>query len=158
MKKMLMVLMMVFGLSAVFAKSFVVLTDDESVAYYSRNAEVENNAIKGFFVDGVVAGGFPESDWKNFTQILVFEKGVCIYNIWVCSRDPKMFGISVTGFKGNPSGDYHCDTTKKTDPLQVGLNFIDRRVLQVYSVDDEKLVYNTYEVEQTETETETKTN
>ena len=147
MKKILMILMMVFGLSAVFAKSFVVLTDVESVAYYSRNTKIENDAIKGFFVDGVVSNGYPESDWKSFTQVVVFEKGVCIYNIWVCSRDPKNFGISVTGFKGNPNGVYHCDTTKKTDPLQVGLNFIDRRVLQVYSVDDEKLVYNTYEVE-----------
>ena len=48
MKKMIMVLMMVFGLSAVFAKSFVVLTDDESVAYYSTHTEIENDAIKGF--------------------------------------------------------------------------------------------------------------
>ena len=148
--------MMVFGLSAAFAKSFVVLVDEESVAYYSRNFKAENKAIKGFFVDGVVANGYPESDWKSFTQIIVFEKGICIYNIWVCSRDPKAFGISVAGFfNGNPSGNYHvyhCDTTKKTDPLQVGLNFIDRRVLQVHSVDDEKLIYNTCEVEQIETE------
>ena len=145
MKKILMVLMMVFGLSAIFADSYVVLTDDESVAYYSRNTKVENEAIKGFFVDGVV--DFPESDWKSFTQILVFEKDICIYNIWVCSRDQKKFGILVTGFNGNPSGDYHCDTTKKTDPLQVGLNFIDRKVVQVYCVDDEELIYNTYTVE-----------
>ena len=147
MKKMMMVLMMVFGLSVVFAKSFVVLTDDESVAYYSTHTEIENNAIKGFFVDGCVSNGFPESDWKSFTQIVVFEKDVCIYNIWVCSRDPKNFGISVTGYNGNPNGVYHCDTAKKTDPLQVGLSFIDRRILQIYNVDDEKLVYNTYEVE-----------
>ena len=150
MKRMIMVLMMVFGLSAVFAKSFVVLTDDESVAYYATHTKVENDAIKGFFVDGCVSNGYPESDWKSFTQIVVYEKGYCIYNIWVCSRDPKMFGIGFTSFIGNPDGEnkaYHCDTTKKTDPLQVGLNFIDRRILQVYSVDDEKIVFSSYEVE-----------
>ena len=147
MRKMIMVLMMVFGLSAVFAKSFVVLTDDESVAYYSRNSAVENNAIKDLFIYGVTENGFPESDWKSFTQILVFDKTGCIYNIWVCSRNPKVFGISITGFNGNPNGEYHCDTTKKTDPLQVGLNFIDKKILQIYSVDDEKLIYNTYAVE-----------
>lgn len=153
MKKMMMVLMMVFGLSAVFAKSFVVLTDDESVAYYSTHTKVENDAIKGFFVDGVV--DFQKDKWKYFTQIVVFDKSGCIYNIWVYTEDSKHIGISVTSFIGNPDGEckaYHCDTTKKTDPLQVGLNFIDRRVLQVHSVDDEKLIYNTYVAEQTETE------
>ena len=150
MKKMMMILMVliVSMTSTLFAKSFVVLTDDESVAYYSKNYKVENDAIKGFFKDGVV--DFTKDKWKNFTQIVVFDKTGCIYNIWVCTEDLKHIGISVTDFNGSNDGElkeYHCDTTKKTDPLQVGLNFIDRKVVQVYSVDDEELVYNTYEVE-----------
>ena len=145
MRKMMMILMMVFGLSAAFAKSFVVLTDDESVEYYSRNTKVENDAIKGFFKDGVV--NLPKSEWKKYTKIIVFDKTGCIYSIWLYSKDRKVFGISIVGYNGNPNGDYHCDTTKKTDPLQVGLNFIDKKILQIYSVDDEKLIYNTYAVE-----------
>ena len=150
MRKMIMVLMMVFGLSAVFAKSFVVLTDDESVAYYSKNSAVENNVIKGLFIYGVTENGFPKSKWKNFTQIIVFDKTGCIYNLWVNTDDSKMFGISYTGYNGNPNGVYHCDTTKKTDPLQVGLNFIRKQVVQIYCVDDEKLIYNTYKTEPVE--------
>ena len=147
MKKMMMVLMMVVTIgAAAFAKSFVVLTDDESVAYYSKNTKVENDAIKGSFKDGVV--DLPKSEWKKYTQIVVFDKTGCIYSIWLYSEDSKVFGISITGYNGNPNGDYHCDTTKKTDSLQVGLNFIDRRIIQVYSVDDKKLIYNTYAVEE----------
>lgn len=157
MKKLLLTLIVsvVFGFST-FAKSFVVLTDDESVAYYSRNAKVENDTIKGFFADGVV--DFPKSEWKNYTQIVVFDKTGCIYNIWVNTYDSKAFGISITSFNGSPNGEckvYHCDTIKKVDPLQIGLNFMGRKVLQVYSVDDNEIVYNTYEVEiETETESE----
>lgn len=145
MKKMVMVLMMVFGLSAVFAKSFVVLTDDESVAYYAKHSEVENDAIKKLFKDGVIDGGFPESDWKSFTQIVVFDKTGCCNIIWVCTRDKKSFGISYSDDEN-----YHCDTTVKTDPLQVGLNFIRKQVVQIYCVDDEKLIYNTYKTEPVE--------
>ena len=133
--------------AAVFAKSFVVLTDDESVAYYSKNYKVENDMIKVLFKNGVV--DFSKDKWENFTQIVVFDKTGCIYIIWVYTEDLKHI-ISVTDCKRSIEGElkvYHCDTTKETDPLQVGLNFIDRRVVQVYSVDDEKLIYNTYAVE-----------
>lgn len=145
MKKMIMVLMMVFGLSAVFAKSFVVLTDDESIAYYSKNSKVENDAIKKLFVDSVTDGGFPESYWKCFTQIVVFDKTGCCNIIWVCTSDKKTFGISYSADEN-----YHCDTTVKTDPLQVGINLLGKKVVQIYCVDDEKLIYNTYITEPVE--------
>ena len=151
MRKMMMILMVliVSMTSSLFAKSFAVLTDDESVAYYSKNYKVENDDIKGLFKDCVA--DFAKDKWKNFTQIIVFDKTGCIYSILLYTEDLKHINIAVTYYNENLDVElkvYHCDTTKETDPLQVGLNFIDRKVVQVYSVDDEKLIYNTYVIEE----------
>lgn len=144
MKKLLIsiLLTLVVGIGA-FAKSFVVLTDQESIDYYTVNAVIENDTIKTYFEAALVRNNFPKSVWKNFTHIVVYDKSGCIYSIWVCTDNKcRNFGITIDGFTGQLIGSYHCDTAKKADPVQIGLNFIDKKILKIIDVEKYQTVYS----------------
>lgn len=144
MKKLLVsiLLTMVVGVGA-FAKSFVVLTDPESIDFYTKNAATENVSIKTYFEVSLTQNNFPKSEWKNFTHIVVYDKSGCIYSIWVCTDNSLCrFGITVDAFTGQLIGSYHCDTVKKADPVQIGLNFIDKKILKIIDVEKYQTVYS----------------
>ena len=150
MKKIVMVLMMVFGLSVVFADSYVAFTSEGAAALYeSDEAEraVLNASVKQRFEYWATLAGLSKQERKNSVQIMVFSETDMIAEVWVYSDDSKVFGIAMVDDDGNPIGDYHYEASSKTDPVLVGLNFIKEIVFQVNNIDKNKVVYSSYAVE-----------
>ena len=156
MKKMVMVLMMVFGLSAVFADSYVAFTDEKTAALYeSDEAEkaILDAEVKSRFEYWAKLGGLSKQQRKDSTQIIIINDTDLLYEVWVYTDDSKIFGIAIVDADGNPAGDYHYEASSKTDPVLVGLNFVKEIVFQVNNIDKNKVVYSAFIVEN-EVETE----
>ena len=150
MRKMIMVLMMVFGLSAVFADSYVAFTSEGAAALYeSDEAEraVLNASVKQRFEYWATLGGLSKQERKNAVQIVVVSETDMIAEVWVHTNDSKVFGIAMVDDDGNNIGDYHYESSSKTDPVLVGLNFIKEIVFQVNNIDKGKVVYSSFAVE-----------
>lgn len=145
MKRMLMVLMMVFGLSAVFADSYVAFTDNEALALYERDEEGRaafDAAVKEEFEYFANRDKYSKQELKRFSHIIVVNETDVLYKVWVYSDDSKIFGISITDADGNPIGDYRYEASSKTDPVLVGLSFVKEIVFQVNNIDKNKVVYS----------------
>ena len=145
MKRMLMVLMMVFGLSAVFADSYVAFTSKEALALYERDEEgraVFDAAVKEEFEYFANRDKYSKQELKRFSHIIVVNETDVLYKVWVYSDDSKIFGISITDADNNPIGEYRYEASSKTDPVLVGLSFIKEIVFQVNNIDKNKVVYN----------------
>ena len=149
MKKMLMILMMVFGLSVVFADSFIAITDRQSADAYENDEKLRaevNDAVKEIFKDRISEGKYSKQEQKRFTLIVVSDTDF-LYEVWVYTAESKVFGIGISDADGNPVGSYHYESSSKTDPVLVGLNFIKEIVLQVNNVDKGKVVFTSFEVQ-----------
>ena len=145
MKRMLMVLMMIFGLSAVFADSYVAFTDKQSIEIYESDEEGRaafDAAVKEEFEYFANRDKYSKQELKGFSHIIVVNETDVLYKVWVYSDDSKIFGISITDAENNPIGDYRYEASSKTDPVLVGLNFIKEIVFQVKNIDKEKVVYS----------------
>ena len=150
MKKIVMVLMMVFGLSVVFADSYVAFTSEGAAALYeSDEAEraVFDAVVKEEFEYFASRDKYSKQELKGFSHIIVVNETDILYRVWVYSDDSKVFGIAMVDDDGNPIGDYHYEASSKTDPVLVGLNFIKEIVFQVNNIDKNKVVYSSYAVE-----------
>ena len=153
MKKMMMILMMVFGLSAIFADSYVAFTSQQVIEIY-ENDEAERAVfdaeVKSRFEYWAKLGGLSKQQRKDSTQIIIINDTGVLYEVWVYTDDSKIFGIAIVDADGNPAGDYHYEASSKTDPVLVGLNFIKEIVFQVNNIDKGKVVYSSFAVEQQE--------
>ena len=150
MKKMMMDLMMVFGLSAVFADSYVAFTDNQPIEIYERDEEgraIIDAAVKERFSYWATLGRLSKQEQKDSTQIVVINETGVLYEVWVYTDDSKIFGIAIIDADDNNVGDYHYEASSKTDPVLVGLNFIKEIVFQVNNIDKNKVVYSSYAVE-----------
>ena len=153
MKKMMMILMMVFGLSAIFADSYVAFTSQQVIEIY-ENDEAERAVfdaeVKSRFEYWAKLGVLSKQQRKDSTQIIIINDTGVLYEVWVYTDDSKIFGIAIVDADGNPAGDYHYEASSKTDPVLVGLNFIKEIVFQVNNIDKGKVVYSSFAVEQQE--------
>lgn len=149
MKKMVMVLMMVFGLSAIFADSYVAFTSEEGLALYNNYDNTEFNTwIKSGFKSGTDA--LTEKEKRNSTLIIVVDDQRAIHSVWVVidEKNPKIYWVCTGDFDKNgvliekTFEGFKIETSLKTDPVMVGLSFIEEKVLQINNVDKEKVVYS----------------
>ena len=150
MKKMMMVLVMVFGLSAVFADSYVAFTGQNVIEDYENNEEEKaalDAAVKSGFEDAIKLEGLSKRQ-KDYTCIVVISDIDLLYGIWVNTTDSRVFGIAVLDADGNPVGLYHYEASSKKDPVLVGLSFIKEIVLQVNNIDKNKVVFTAFEVQE----------
>ena len=151
MRKMMMILMMVVTIgAAAFADSYVAFTDKEGLALYERNEEgraVFDAAVKEEFEYFTNRGKYSKQELKRFSHIIVVNETDVLYKVWVYSEDSKIFGISIADADGNTIGDYHYETSSKTDPVLVGLNFVKEIVFQVNNIDKGKVGYSSYVIE-----------
>ena len=146
-----MVLVMVFGLSAVFADSYVAFTSQNVIERYENNEEEKaffDAAVKSAFEDGAKSLGLSKRQRKDYTYIVVVNDIDLLYEICVSTKDSRVFGIAIGDVDGNPVGYYHCEASSKTDPVLVGLNFIKEIVLQVNSIDKNKVVFTAFEAQE----------
>lgn len=149
MKKLLVsiLLTLVVGIGA-FAKPFIAFTDKESFETYRsniNNINALNDCALKSFENGTT--DIPKKEWKYYTYILVVDKSGVTNHIWVFTKDLKSFGICTSYEDEQVDRDYHCDTLQKTDPVQVGLNFIEQKVLTIISLDPFECIYSAYELE-----------
>lgn len=145
MKKMVMILMMVFGLSAVFADSYVAFTSKEALSLYESDEEGRatfDAAVKEEFEYFANRDKYSKQELKRFSHIIVINETDVLYKVWVYSDDSKIFGIAITDAENNPIGDHHYEASSKTDPVLVGLNFVKEIVFQVNNIDKNKVVYS----------------
>lgn len=152
MKKMMMVLMMVFGLSAVFADSYVAFTSKEGLALYNNNDQTAfHTFVKSVFESGTSC--LTNQQKKNSTLIVVTDEQRAVHMVLVVKdeKNPKLYWVAVGNFykDGNPDIDsikgFTVETSLKTDPVIVGLSFIKEKVLQINNIDKEKVVYSMVE-------------
>ena len=151
MKKMMMVLVMVFGLSAVFADSYVAFTSQNIIEDYENNEEDKalfNAKVKSEFESGANFEGLSKQQRKAYTYIVVINDTDLLYRIVVHTTDSKVFGIVIADADSNPIGYYHYEASSKTAPVLVGLNFIKEIVLQVNNIDKNKVVFTAFEAQE----------
>ena len=156
MRKMIMILMMVFGLSTVFADSYVAFTSKEAAALYESNEEkreIFDAAVKEEFEAGT--NDFTEKEKKNATLIVVVDDQHVIHFVWVDIdvKNPKLYWVYTIDFDKNgvlikeTFEAFKVETDLKTDPVTVGLSFIKEKVIQINNIDKGKVVYSSYPFE-----------
>ena len=136
MKKLLVsiLLTIIVGVGA-FAKPFVALADKESIEiYYSTNL---NNLIEEEFKRWT--DKYSKKERQNYTYIAVVDDGDVVYQIWVYTEDLKSFGIAINDVNGQPFGNYGYSALVESDPVLVGLYFIETKVLEIASVNPEHI-------------------
>lgn len=134
MKKLLVsiLLTLVVGF-AIHAKSFVALVDKESIEIYhttNLGSLVEEEFKR-------CTDMYSKKERQNFTYIAVVDDGDVIYQIWVYTEDSKSFGIHIVDADAQPFGNYGYSALVESDPVLVGLYFIETKVLEVASVNPE---------------------
>lgn len=151
MKKILMILAMVFGLSAVFADSYVAFTSQNVIEDYENNEEEKallDATLKSAFAESAKLMGLSKRQRKDYTYIFVISDIDLLYEIAVYTEDSKVFGIAIGDADGNPAGYYHYEASSKKDPVLVGLNFIKETVLQVNNINKNKVVFTAFEAQE----------
>ena len=145
MKKMFMVLMMVFGLSAVFAGTYAAFTDNEEFEEYYNTDHSEWDANQKAFFEECTAD-LSAKQKKNSKLIIVCGgKGDVIKNhILVFIRDSETYGVIV--FDDNFDIIVHrmVYAYEKTNPVMIGLSFIKDQVTHIVDIDNQKVIFESY--------------
>lgn len=142
------VTMMVFGLSAVFAYTYVAFTNSEEFSeyYYSDHSEWDASQ-KALFEEATADCTAKQK--KNMVLILVCgdNGGVIKNHILVCHHpnDPEAYSIIVFDDNFNIIVNRLVYTSPKADPVQVGLNFIKSEVTHIFDIDKQKVIFESYE-------------
>ena len=144
MKKMIMVLMMVFGLSAVFADSYVAFTSKEEFEKYRDSNHSEfDAAFKEAFEEGTA--DLSAKQKKNSSIIIVYgdnddviKKLILVYHY---VYDPKTYGVIVFDSNFNKIVNRRIYAIEKQDPVQIGLGCIKEYVTHVVNIDKEEVVF-----------------
>lgn len=141
-----MVLMMVFGLSAAFAGTFVAFTSEEAFNNYCDSDHTEWDASQRAFFEESFAD-IPAKNKKKATLIIVCDSGndgVIKNHILVYAYDSKSFGVIIF--------DDHFDRIvhrtvyvyEKTDPVMIGLSFLNDKVTHIVDIDNQKVMFESY--------------
>lgn len=141
---MIMVLMMVFGLSAVFADTFVAFTSKEEFEKYRDSDHTEWDADQKAFFEETTAD--LSSKQKKRTSLIIVcgdNDGVIKNHIIVYHNiyDSKTYGVIVFDDNFNVIVDRRIYATEKQDPVQVGLNCIKEDVTHVVNIDKGKVIF-----------------
>ena len=150
MKKMFLILMMVFGLSAVFAGTFVAFTSEEEFEEYCNTDHSEWDAEQKAFFEETTAD-LSAKQKKNTRLILVcgddaevIKNHIIVYHL---IHDPKAYGVIVFDDNFNIIVNSRVYVYEKTDPVLVGLYFLNDKVTHVVDIDKNKVVFTTIEVQ-----------
>ena len=142
---MIMVLMMVFGLSAVFADTFVAFTNNEEFEEYWDSDHSKWDAEQKAFFEETTAD-LSAKQKKNTKLIIVCgdNDGVIKNHILVFIRDPETYGVMV--FDDNFDIIVHriVYVYEKTDPVMIGLSFLNDKVTHIVDIDNQKVMFESY--------------
>ncbi len=144
---MIMVLMMVFGLSAMFAGTYVAFTSEEEFEEYCNTDHSEWDTNQKAFFEETTAD-LSAKQKKRFSLILVCgdNDGVIKNHILVAHliHDPKTYRVIVFDDNFNMIVDSGVYAYEKTDPVLVGLSFIKEQVTHVVDIDNQKVIFESY--------------
>lgn len=142
MKKMFLILMMVFGLSAAFAGTFVAFTSEEAFDDYCNSDHVEWDASqRAFFEESFV--DIPAKNKKKATLIIVCDSGndVIKNHILVYAYDPKSFGVIIFDDHFDEIVNTRIFTYEKTNPVMVGLSCLKEQVTNIVDLDKMEVTF-----------------
>ena len=144
MKKMIMVLMMVFGLSAVFADTYVAFTNNEEFEEYCNSNHSEWDAKqKAFFKETTT--DLSAKQKKRCSLIIVCgDNGDVIKNhiiVYHNIYNSKEYAVTVFDDNFNVIVNRRVYATEKQDPVQVGLSCIKEDVTHVVNIDKGKVIF-----------------
>lgn len=148
MKKMVMVLIMVFGLSAIFADSYVAFTNKKGLVLYNNNDQTAFNTYVKSLFEGATSD-YTDKEKKNSALIVVtdVQHAIHIVLVGIDVKNPKLYWVFTGDLdkNGEPEENtfksFIVETDLKTDPVTVGLSFIKEKVIQINNVDKNKVVY-----------------
>lgn len=141
---MIVVLMMVFGLSAVFADTYVAFTSKEEFEEYCNSNHSEWDAQQKAFFEETTAD-FSANQKKNFSLIIVCSDNDDVIKnhilVFHYIYDPKTYGVIVFDSNFNKILKRQIYATEKQDPVQIGLSCIKEDVTHVVNINKEKVVF-----------------
>lgn len=145
MKRMLMVLMMVFGLSAVFAGTYVAFTSEEAFNEYCDSDHTEWDAEQKAFFEETTAD-LSAKQKKNTKLIIVCgdNDGVIKNHILVLIRDSETSAVMVFDDNFDIIVYRMVYVYEKTDPVMIGLSFLNDKVTHIVDIDNQKVMFESY--------------
>lgn len=147
MKKMVIILMMVFGLSAVFADTYVAFTSEEAFDDYCDSDHSEWDADqKAFFEETTVELSAKQK--KRSTLILVCgsNDGVIKNHTIVLNIKPKTYAVIVFDDNFDIIIYRQIYAPEKSDPVMVGLSCIKEQVTHIVDIDNQTVIFESYDV------------
>lgn len=144
---MIMILMMVFGLSAVFADSYVAFTNDEEFEEYWDSDHSKWDAEQKAFFEETTAD-LSAKQKKNTKLILVCgsNDGVIKNHIIVLNVKPKTYAVIVFDNNFDIITYRSVFTYEKADPVMVGLSFIKDQVTHIVDIDNQIVIFESCDV------------
>ena len=142
-----MVLMMVFGLSAVFAGTYVAFTNSEEFEEYYNSDHSEWDAEQKAFFEETTAD-LSAKQKKNTTLILVCggDTGVIKNHILVFIRGSETYGVIVFDDDFNIIVQRLVYVYEKASPVMIGLSFIKDQVTHIVDIDKQKVIFDSYDM------------
>lgn len=144
---MIMVLTMVFGLSAVFAGTFVAFTSEEAFNEYCDSDHVEWDASQRALFEESTAE-LTAKQKKNTKLIIVCgdNDGVIKNHILVCHlvQDPKAYAVIIFDDNFDIIVYRTVYVYEKTDPVMIGLSFLNGKVTHIVDMDNQKVMFESY--------------
>lgn len=145
MKKMIMVLMMVFGLSAAFAGTYVAFTSEEAFNEYCDSDHTEWDAEQKAFFEETTAD-LSAKQKKNTKLIVVCgdNDDVIKNHILVFTRDSETSAVMVFDDNFDIIVYRMVYVYEKTDPVMIGLSFLNDKVTHIVDIDNQKVMFESY--------------
>lgn len=143
-RRILMVLMMVFGLSAVFADTFVAFTSKEEFERYRDSNHSEWDASQKAFFEETTADLSAKQKKRASLIIVCSDNSDVIKNhilVYHNIYDSKAYGVIVFDDNFNIIVNRQIYALEKSDPVQVGLNCIKEDVTHVVNIDKGKVIF-----------------
>lgn len=137
MKKMVIILMMVFGLSAAFAGTYVAFTSEEAFNEYCDSDHTEWDAEQKAFFEETTAD-LSAKQKKKVTLIIVCDSGnggIIKNHILVYAYDSKSFGVIIFDDHFDKIVNTGIFTYEKTNPVMVGLSCLKEQVTHILDLD-----------------------
>ena len=142
-----MILMMVFGLSVVFAGTYVAFTSKEEFEKYCNTDHSEWDASQKAFFEETTAD-LSAKQKKRSSLILVcgdndgvIKNHIIVYHL---IHDPKTYGVIVFDDNFNIIVNSRVYAYEKTDPVMVGLSFIKDQVTHIVDIDKQEVIFESY--------------
>lgn len=137
-----MVLMMVFGLSAVFAGTYVAFTSEEAFNNYCDSDHTEWDASQRAFFEETTADATAKQKKKTTLIIVCSDNSDVIKNhILVYAYDSKSFGVIIFDDHFDRIVDTGIYTYEKTNPVMVGLSCLKEQVTHILDLDKMEVTF-----------------